>query len=152
MAELSLKEQLTNAVKDAMRNRDKLRLVTLRMAQAAIKQIEIDERRELSDEDVLKVLDKMLKQRRDAASQYDDAGREELGDKERAEMVIVEEFMPAALTEDELDGLIRMAISSADAHGMQDMGRVMNELRPQVLGRVDMGHLSKKVRAALAGV
>ena len=151
MAESSLKEQLSNAVKDAMRSKDKIRLTTLRMAQSAVKQIEIDERRELSDEDVLKVLDKMLKQRRDAASQYDDAGREELGDKERAEMVILEEFMPAALSEDDLDALIRVAISSTDARGMQDMGRVMNELRPQVLGRVDMGHLSKKVRAALAG-
>ncbi|MGO1462960.1 MAG: GatB/YqeY domain-containing protein [Marinobacter sp.] len=152
MAELSLKDQLTSAVKEAMRNRDKLRLVTLRMAQAAIKQIEIDERSEVNDDDVLKVLDKMLKQRRDAASQYDDAGREELGDKERAEMVIIEEFMPAALTEDELDGLIRKAISSTNAQGMQDMGRVMKELRPLVLGRVDMGHLGKKVRAALASV
>lgn len=151
MADPSLKEQLSSAVKDAMRNRDKTRLVTLRMAQAAVKQIEIDERRELNDDDVLKVLDKMLKQRRDSASQYDDAGREELADKERAEMAIIEEFMPAALTEDELDGLIRSAISSTDAQGMQDMGRVMNELRPQVLGRVEMGHLGKKVRAALAG-
>lgn len=151
MAEASLKEQLSNAVKEAMRNKDKLRLTTLRMAQAAVKQIEIDERRELDDDEVLKVLDKMLKQRRDAASQYDDAGREELGDKERAEMVIIEEFMPAALTEDDLDALIRMTISSTDAQGMQDMGRVMNELKPQVVGRVDMGHLSKKVRAALAG-
>ncbi|MBW4934146.1 GatB/YqeY domain-containing protein [Marinobacter sp. F4206] len=151
MADASLKEQLNAAVKDAMRNKDKTRLVTLRMAQAAVKQIEIDERRDLSDEDVLKVLEKMLKQRRDAASQYDDAGREELADKERAEMVIIEEFMPAALTEDDLDALIRMAISSTDAQGMQDMGRVMNELRPQVTGRVDMGHLSKKVKAALAG-
>lgn len=149
MAELSLKEQLSNAVKDAMRNKDKVRLITLRMAQAAIKQIEIDERRDLNDEDVLKVLDKMLKQRRDSARQYDDAGRQELGDKERAEMVIVEEFMPTALTDDELDALIRKAVSSTDAQGMQDMGRVMNELRPLVLGRVDMGHLSKKVRAAL---
>ena len=137
MAESSLKEQLSNAVKNAMRNREKTRLVTLR------------ERRDLNDEDVLKVLDKMLKQRRDSASQYDDAGREELGDKERAEMVIIEEFMPTALAEDELDGLIRAAISSTDAQGMQDMGRVMNELRPQVLGRVEMGHLGKKVRAAL---
>ncbi|HEY9119500.1 MAG TPA: GatB/YqeY domain-containing protein [Marinobacter sp.] len=151
MSESSLKDQLGSAVKDAMRNKDKIRLVTLRMAQAAIKQIEIDERRELSDEDVLKVLDKMLKQRRDAASQYDEAGRGELGDKERAEMAIIEEFMPAALSEDDLDSLIRMAISATSAQGMQDMGRVMNELRPQVLGRVDMGHLSKKVRAALAG-
>jgi len=150
MAELSLKEQLSNAVKDAMRNREKFRLGTLRLVQAAVKQIEIDERREVNDEDVLKVLDKMLKQRRDSASQYDDAGRKELGDIERAEMLVIEEFMPAALTEDDLDGLVRAAVSSTDAQGMQDMGRVMNELRPQVLGRVDMGHLGKKVRAALA--
>ncbi len=150
MAEPSLKAQLSNAVKNAMRNKDKTRLVTLRMAQAAVKQIEIDERRDLNDEDVLKVLDKMLKQRRDSAGQYDGAGRTELAHKERAEMVIIEEFMPAALTEDELDGLICAAISSTNAQGMQDMGRVMNELRPQVLGRVEMGHLGKKVRAALA--
>ena len=150
MAELSLKEQLSNAVKNAMRSREKTRLGTLRLVQAAVKQIEIDERREVNDEDVLKVLDKMLKQRRDSASQYDDAGRKELGDIERAEMLVIEEFMPAALTEEDLDGLIRAAVSSTDAQGMQDMGRVMNELRPQVLGRVDMGHLGKKVRAALA--
>lgn len=150
MAELSLKEQLLNAVKNAMRSKEKTRLGTLRLVQAAVKQIEIDERRDVSDEDVLKVLDKMLKQRRDSASQYDNAERKELGDIERAEMVIIEEFMPAALTEDDLDSLIRAAISSIGAQGMQDMGSVMNELRPQVLGRVDMGHLSKKVRAALA--
>lgn len=150
MSAPSLKEKLSSAVKDAMRSKDKLRLITLRMAQAAVKQIEIDERRELEDEDVLKVLDKMLKQRRDAASQYDDAGREDLADKERAEMVIIEEFMPAALTDDELDGLIRQAISETGAQGMQDMGNVMNNLRPQVLGRVEMGHLSKKVRSALS--
>lgn len=122
MSESTLKDQLSSAVKDAMRSKDKVRLVTLRMAQAAVKQIEIDERRELSDDDVLKVLDKMLKQRRDAASQYDAAGRQELGDKERAEMVIIEEFMPAALSEEELDGLIQAAISGTGAQGMQDMG------------------------------
>ena len=151
MADTSLKEKLSSAVKDAMRSKDKDRLVTLRMAQAAVKQIEVDERRELTDDDVLKVLDKMLKQRRDAAAQYDDAGRGELADKERSEMVIIEEFMPAALSEDDLDSLIRETINATGASGMQDMGNVMNELKPQVLGRVDMGHLSKKVRAALTG-
>lgn len=151
MADTSLKEKLSSAVKDAMRSKDKDRLVTLRMAQAAVKQIEVDERRELTDDDVLKVLDKMLKQRRDAAAQYDDAGRGELADKERSEMVIIEEFMPAALSENDLDALIRETINATGASGMQDMGNVMNELKPQVLGRVDMGHLSKKVRAALAG-
>ncbi|MBJ6137084.1 GatB/YqeY domain-containing protein [Marinobacter litoralis] len=150
MAETSLKEQLGTAVKEAMRNKNRERLVTLRMAQAAVKQIEVDERREISDDEVLKVLDKMLKQRRDAASQYDDAGRTELADKERAEMKIIEEFMPAALTDEELAGLIRDAVSSTGAQGMQDMGKVMNELRPLVTGRVDMGQLSQKVRAALA--
>jgi len=151
VADTSLKEKLSSAVKDAMRSKDKDRLVTLRMAQAAVKQIEVDERRELTDDDVLKVLDKMLKQRRDAAAQYDDAGRGELADKERSEMVIIEEFMPAALSEDDLDALIRETINATGASGMQDMGNVMNALKPQVLGRVDMGHLSKKVRAALAG-
>src|SRR5690606_14436007 len=151
VADSSLKEKLSSAVKDAMRSKDKDRLVTLRMAQAAVKQIEVDERRELTDDDVLKVLDKMLKQRRDAAAQYDDAGRGDLADKERSEMVIIEEFMPAALSEDDLDALIRATINATGASGMQDMGNVMNELKPQVLGRVDMGHLSKKVRAALAG-
>lgn len=151
MTDSTLKEQLSTAVKNAMRNKDKLRLTTLRMAQAAVKQIEIDERRELTDEDVLGVLDKMLKQRRDAAAQYDDAGREELGDQERAEMVVIEEFMPGAMTEDELDVLIRTTINLTGAQGMQDMGRVMNELKPQVVGRVDMGHLSKRVREVLNG-
>ncbi|NVD36748.1 GatB/YqeY domain-containing protein [Marinobacter lutaoensis] len=151
MADTSLKERLSNAVKDAMRNKDRDRLGTLRMAQAAVKQIEVDERRELGDDDVLKVLDKMIKQRRDAAHQYDDAGRSELADKERAEMAILEEFMPAALSDDELDALIRDAISSTGAQGMQDMGRVMAALKPQVVGRVDMGQLSQKVKAALAG-
>lgn len=151
MTDSTLKEQLSTAVKNAMRNKDKLRLTTLRMAQAAIKQIEIDERRELTDEDVLGVLDKMLKQRRDAAAQYDNAGREELGDQERAEMVVIEEFMPGAMTEDELDVLIRTTINLTGAQGMQDMGRVMNELKPQVVGRVDMAHLSKRVREVLNG-
>ena len=129
MADSSLKEKLSSAVKDAMRSKDKDRLVTLRMAQAAVKQIEVDERRELTDDDVLKVLDKMLKQRRDAAAQYDDAGRGELADKERSEMVIIEEFMPAALSEDDLDALIRETINATGASGMQDMGNVMNELQ-----------------------
>lgn len=149
MADKTLKEHIGDSVKDAMRNKDKLRLTTLRMAQSAVKQIEIDERRELGDDEVLAVLDKMIKQRRDAATQYEEAGREELADKEKAEMVIIQEFMPAALTEDELDGMIRQAIHDADATSMQDMGSVMGKLKPQVQGRVDMGELSKKVRAAL---
>lgn len=150
MADQTLKENISNAVKDAMRAKDKLRLGTLRMAQSAIKQIEIDERRDLGDAEVLGVLDKMLKQRRDAVTQYEDAGRDDLADREKAEMVVIQEFMPAALTEDELDGLIREAIHDVDATDMQDMGSVMGKLKPQVQGRVDMSHVSKKVRTALA--
>ncbi|BES71484.1 GatB/YqeY domain-containing protein [Marinobacter nanhaiticus D15-8W] len=150
MADKSLKEHISDSVKDAMRSKDKLRLGTLRMAQSAVRQIEIDERRDLGDDEVLAVLDKMLKQRRDAAAQYEDAGRDDLADKEKAEMVVIQEFMPAALTEDELDGLIRQAIEDANATDMQDMGSVMGKLKPQVQGRVDMGHVSQKVRTALS--
>ncbi|MFE8071354.1 GatB/YqeY domain-containing protein [Marinobacteraceae bacterium S3BR75-40.1] len=150
MAEQTLKASITDAMKTAMRNKDKDRLGTIRMMQAAIKQIEIDERRELDDSEVLAVLDKMLKQRRDATAQYEDAGRDDLADREKAEMVIIEEFLPAALTEDEIDGLVRDAISKSDANGMQDMGKVMGLLKPQLQGRADMGAVSKKVRAALS--
>ena len=150
MADQTLKASLTEAMKTAMRAKDKDRLGTIRMIQAAVKQIEIDERRELDDSEVLAVLDKMLKQRRDAASQYEDAGRDDLADREKAEMVIIEEFLPAALTEDEIDGLVRDAIHKTDAAGMQDMGKVMGILKPQLQGRADMGAVSKKVRAALS--
>ena len=146
MADTSLKEKLSSAVKDAMRSKDKDRLVTLRMAQAAVKQIEVDERRELTDDDVLKVLDKMLKQRRDAAAQYDDAGRGELADKERSEMVIIEEFMPAALSEDDLDALIRETINATGAEGRKERGKERKERKREGGGGEERGKRTRTVQ------
>lgn len=149
MTEQPLKTRLTEEMKTAMRNKDKDRLGTLRMILAAIKQVEVDERIEVSDERVLAILDKMAKQRRDAATQYRDAGRDDLADREEAELVIIQDFLPAALTEDQLEGLIQDAIQQTGANGVNDMGQVMGKLKPQVQGRADMGHVSRKVREAL---
>lgn len=147
----TLKNRLTEDMKTAMRHKDKDRLGTVRMILAAIKQVEVDERIEVGDDRVLAILDKMAKQRRDSANQYRDANRQDLADIEEAELVIIGEFLPTALTEDELDSLIRDAIQTSGAAGMGDMGKVMAVLKPQVQGRADMGHVSKKVRGNLAG-
>lgn len=146
---MPLIEQLQSAQKDAMRAKDKLRLGTIRMALAAIKQREIDERITLSDTDILGVLTKMVKQRQDAAQQFDAAGRTDLADNERAEITVIETFLPQPLTDAEIDTLVHAAISSSGAATMQDMGKVMAILRPQVQGRADMGALSSKIKAAL---
>ena len=135
---MALIDELKNAQKDAMRAKDKVRLGTIRMALAAIKQKEIDEQVTLSDADVLAILTKMVKQRQDAASQYDAAGRDDLAQTERA-----------ALTDDELAALINEAMASTGASGMQDMGKVMGFLKPKVQGRTDMGALSAKIKQQL---
>lgn len=146
----TLKAQLTDAMKDAMRAKDKARLGVFRMALAAIKQIEVDERTELDDTRVLALLDKLIKQRKDSAKQYRDAGRDDLADTEEAEIRVLQEFLPAALTDDEIDALIDEAVASTGAHGMQDMGKVMGVLKPQMQGRADMGAVSGKVKARLS--
>jgi len=146
---MSLRQTLSDDVKTAMRAKDRDRLGTLRLIQAAIKQVEVDERRELDDGDILAILDKMLKQRRDSISQYEDAGRSELADKERAEMVVIQDYLPAALSDEELDALVKEAISETGADGMKDMGNMIGVLRPKVLGRVEMSALSARVKAAL---
>ncbi|WP_018982816.1 GatB/YqeY domain-containing protein [Salinimonas chungwhensis] len=146
---MALIEELKNAQKDAMRAKDKVRLGTIRMAVAAIRQREIDEQITLSDADVLAVLTKMIKQRQDAAKQYDDAGREDLAATERAEISVIESFMPQPLTDAELDALIDEAMTQTGASGMQDMGKVMGQLKPNVQGRTDMGALSGKIKARL---
>ena len=151
MTDQALKNRLTEEMKTAMRNKDKERLGTVRMILAAIKQVEVDERVEVSDERVLAILDKMAKQRRDAATQYRDAGREDLASQEEAELVIIQDFLPTALTGQELDAMIADAISQTGAAGPNDMGQVMGKLKPQVQGRADMGQVSKKVRDALKG-
>lgn len=146
---MGLIDQLKQAQKDAMRAKDKLRLSTIRMVMAAIKQREIDERIELGDEDVLAILTKMVKQRKDSKAQYDDAGRPELAEKEAAEITIIEAFLPQPLSEEEVTSFIANAISATGAAGMQDMGKVMAELKPQITGRADMGKVSGLVRAQL---
>lgn len=146
---VTLKAQLTSDMKDAMRAKDKDRLGTIRLIQAAIKQREVDERIELDDTQVLGVLDKMVKQRRDSIKQYRDAAREDLAAVEEAELLVIQTYLPAPLDEAELDNLINEAISSSGASGMQDMGKVMGQLRAKVQGRADMGEVSNRIKARL---
>ena len=145
----ALKEQLTTAMKDAMRAKDKARLLVVRMALSAIKQIEVDERIELDDERSLAVLDKLIKQRKDSAQQYRDAGRDDLADIEEAEIDVLKTFLPAPLGEAEVDALIEDAIVRTGAAGMQDMGKVMGLLKPQLQGRADIGAASGKAKKRL---
>ena len=145
----ALKEQLSQAMKDAMRAKDKARLGVFRMALAAIKQIEVDERIEPDDARVLALLDKLIKQRKDSASQYRDAGRDDLADIEEAELAVLQEFLPAQLSDAEIDALIEQAIADTGASGIQDMGKVMGILKPQLQGRADMGAASGKVKQHL---
>ena len=146
---MSLKQRLDEDVKAAMRARDRDRLGTLRLITAAIKQREVDERIVLDDAQVLAVLDKMVKQRRESIAQFDAAGRTDLADKERLELGILQEFLPAALTPAEIDRLIADAITASGAQGARDMGAVMALLRPQVQGRADMSDISRRVKARL---
>lgn len=144
-----LKAKLTEAMKDAMRAQDKDRLGAIRMATAALKQIEVDERVELDDARVLAVLEKMVKQRRESVAAFEQGGRPELAAKEQAEIAVLQSFLPAQLSEAEIDTLISAAISEAGATSARDMGRVMNLLRPQLAGRADTGAVSQKVKAKL---
>lgn len=146
---MTLKEQLSDDMKSALRARDRERLSVLRMLLAALQQREIDERIELDDAGVLAVIDKMVKQRRDAETQYRAAGRAELADAENAEVDVLEAYLPPALAEAELGALIDAAIAASGAAGVRDMGRVMAALKPQVQGRADMGAVSAAVRQRL---
>ena len=138
-------------MKVAMKARDKQRLGTIRLILAEFKRIEVDERIEVDDTRALAVLDKMVKQRRDSAQQYKDAGREELAAQENFEIDVIQEYLPAQLSEDELGSMIDAAIAAADATGMQAMGAVMAQLKPQVQGRADVGAVSQLVKARLMG-
>ena len=149
MADSELKQRITDDMKSAMRAKEKQRLGVIRLILAAIKQREVDERIELDDAQVLAVLDKMLKQRRDSIEQYTNAGRTELADKELFEVAIIQDYMPAALREAELDAMIQEIVSAVGASSMQDMGKVMAQLKPKVQGRADMGQVSQKVKAAI---
>ncbi len=146
---MSLIEQLKDAQKAAMRAKEKARLGTIRLALAAIKQVEVDTQTTLGDDEITAVLTKMVKQRRDSIKQYEEAGRQDLADVEAAEVVVLQEFLPQPLNEAELDSLIEKAMADAGASSMQDMGKVMGLLKPQVQGRADMAVVSQKIKARL---
>jgi len=150
MAESQLKQRLTEAMKDAMRSRDKARLGTVRLALSEIKKIEVDERIDPDDTRVLSLLDKMIKQRRDSVKQFVSGNREDLAEIERAEILVLQEFMPTALSDEELQAIVRSALASSGATGVQDMGKVMAAVKPQVAGRADMGVVSQMIKAQLA--
>ena len=144
-----LKAQITDDMKAAMKGGEKARFGVIRLITAAIKQREVDECIELYDEQVLIVLDKMVKQRRDSIKQYTDAGREDLAAIEEAEVEIIQAYLPAALSEDEIAGIVEAAIAQTGASSMADMGKVMGIVKPQVQGRGDMGAVSGIVKQKL---
>lgn len=144
-----LMSRLRDEQKTAMKAKDKLRLSAIRLAISAIRQLEIDGQKTLSDDEVLAVLTKMVKQRRDSVSQYQSAGRHDLADVELAEITILEEFMPQPLSNDEVDALVKEAIATSGASSMQDMGSVMAILKPKIQGRADMGKVSQLVKTTL---
>ena len=151
MSEQSLPESIKAAMKTAMKAREKERLSTIRLIMAEFKRIEVDERIEVDDARALVVLDKMVKQRRDSAQQFQDAGRDELAAQENFEIGVLQEFLPSQLDEDELTALVDAAIAGCDASGMQAMGPVMGTLKPQLQGRADMGLVGQLVKARLTG-
>jgi uncharacterized protein YqeY len=146
---MSLKARILEDVKTAMRARQREQLAALRLVTAAIKQKEVDERIDLSDEQVLAVLDKMVKQRRESLEQYENAGREDLAATERFELDLILAYLPEPLGEDELAALIQSTMTEVGASSIRDMGPVMNALRPQVQGRADMKAVSQAVKAQL---
>ena len=150
MSEETLKTHITTEMKAAMRAKNKPRLSTIRLIQAEIKRIEVDERIELNDTRVLAILDKMSKQRRDSLSQFKDAGRDDLAEQEQSELDVIAEFLPAALTEEELQTLIDKAVADSGAQAMSDMGKVMAIIKPLVQGRADMGAVSQQIKARLS--
>jgi uncharacterized protein YqeY len=148
---MSLKQQLTDDMKAAMKSGDRQRLGTIRLINAALKQREVDERIEITDAIVLAVLEKMLKQRKDSITQYEAAGREDLASVEREEVAVIEHYLPAKMGADELAAEVARAIADSGAAGPTDMGKVMALLKPRIAGRADMGQASAQVKQALAG-
>lgn len=149
---MSLKARLTEDMKAAMKGGDKERLGVIRLVNAAIKQREVDERIALDDAQVLVVLEKMLKQRRDSVDQFQKAGRTDLADKETFEIGVIQGYMPAQLSAAEVDAIIAATIGEAGATGSKDMGKVMGLVKPRVAGRTDMGKLSELVKTKLAAL
>ncbi|HTV85102.1 MAG TPA: GatB/YqeY domain-containing protein [Dyella sp.] len=148
---MSLKQQLTEDMKTAMRGGDKHRLGVIRLVLAAIKQREVDERIELDDTQTLAVLEKMLKQRKDSVTQFVAAGREDLAEVERAEMVVIDQYLPAKLSDEEIDAIIAAAIAETGANSARDMGKVVGVVKAKAAGRADMGQVSARIKARLGG-
>lgn len=148
---MSLREKITDDMKDALRAGDKPRLSVIRLMLAAIKQREVDERITLDDTQVLVVLDKMLKQRRDSVTQFEKGNRQDLADQERTEIKLIQSYLPTQLSETELDQLVAEAIRGSGATSLKDMGKVMALLKSQVQGRADMGAVSARIKAKLGG-
>ncbi len=148
--DMSLKVRISDDMKSAMKAKETERLAAIRLLMAAIKQKEVDERIELDDAAIVAVIDKMLKQRRDSISQYEAAQRQDLADKEKAEMTVLMAYMPQQLSEAEIDELVAKAVVDSGAASMQDMGKVMGLLRPQLAGRADMALVSTRIKARLS--
>ncbi|NNM70383.1 MAG: GatB/YqeY domain-containing protein [Gallionella sp.] len=146
---MTLKQQITDDMKAAMRAKDAARLGAIRLLLAAIKQREVDERIELSDADVVAIIEKMNKQRRDSISQYEAAGRQDLADIEKAEMAVLAMYMPKQLSEAEVAAVVQAAITATGAAGPQDMGKVMGFVKPKLAGQADMGKVSALIKAQL---
>lgn len=146
---MSLREQINDDLKTAMRSGETVRRDTIRLLTAALKQREVDERKTLTDADVLAVIEKMIKQRRDSISQFEQGGRQDLADKEKQELTLLQTYMPQAMGEDELAAAIAAAVSETGAAGPADMGKVMAVLKPKLAGRADMGKVSAAVKAQL---
>ena len=148
---MSLKEKITNDMKEAMKAGDKARLSVIRLILAALKQKEVDERITLDDAQVLAILDKMLKQRRESIVQFEKGGRQDLVDNENAEIKVIRGYMPAQLSEAELDAMVAAAVAESGAASIKDMGKVMGILKPKVAGKADMGAVSARIKAKLEG-
>ena len=146
---MSIKEQISSDLKDAMRARDKEKLDCLRLISAAIKQIEVDERIEVDDSRMLTILEKMAKQRRESISQFEKAGRDDLSQKEEFELKIISSYLPEPLSEDEVSAIIAEAVTSLGASSMADMGKVMAEIKPKLQGRADMSSVSAIIKSKL---
>jgi hypothetical protein len=146
----ALKAQIQDATKTAMKGGDKPRLAVIRLMLAALKQVEVDERIELDDTRVIAILDKMVKQRRESIAQFAPAGRNDLVVKEQAEIDVIADYLPQALSEAEIESIIKKAIDETGAGSMKEMGKVMAQVRPQLIGRADMGVVSGKIKALLS--
>jgi len=146
---MSLKAQISEDMKTAMRAKDSVRLGAIRLLQAAIKQREVDERVELDDSNVIAVIEKMLKQRRDSIAAYESANRHDLADVEKFEVTVLQTYLPQQLTEDEIKAILEKVVVDTGAAGIKDMGKVMAEIKPLVAGRADMGKISGLIKTRL---